>query len=62
MGWCIKPGFFANDDLAECEPLARLLFIGLWTIADSRGVLEHKLRNELVSVRKQRESYTGRQS
>ena len=33
----IKPGFFSNDLLAECEPLARLLFAGLWTIVDRDG-------------------------
>ena len=35
----IKPGFFLNDKLAECEPLARLLFAGLWCIADREGRL-----------------------
>ena len=30
----IKPGFFTNDVLADCDPLARLLFAGLWTVAD----------------------------
>ena len=38
----IKPGFFANDTLAECSPLARLLFAGLWTIADRAGRLEDR--------------------
>lgn len=33
----IKPAFFDNDQLAEIEPLGRLLFIGLWTIADYKG-------------------------
>lgn len=36
----IKPAFFDNDELAELEPLARLLFIGLWTLADFKGDLE----------------------
>jgi len=36
----IKPSFFDNDLLAECEPLGRLLFIGLWTICDFNGNLE----------------------
>lgn len=37
----IKPGFFLNDDLAENNcALGRLLFIGLWTIADYKGDLE----------------------
>jgi hypothetical protein len=40
----IKPGFFANEQLAECEPLARLCFIGLWTIADKEGYLEERPR------------------
>lgn len=38
----IKPGFFLNDKLAECEPLARLLFAGLWCIADREGRLEDR--------------------
>lgn len=38
----IKPGFFANDQLAEIEPLGRLLFAGLWTIADREGRLEDR--------------------
>ena len=36
----IKPAFFDNDELAENEPLGRLLFIGLWTLADFKGDLE----------------------
>lgn len=36
----IKPAFFDNDDLADNDPLGRLLFIGLWTIADCNGNLE----------------------
>ena len=36
----IKPAFFDNDELAEIEPLGRILFIGLWTIADFKGDLE----------------------
>lgn len=38
----IKPGFFINDELAEIDPLGRLLFIGLWTIADREGRLEYR--------------------
>ncbi|MBL4622887.1 MAG: hypothetical protein JKY89_10855 [Immundisolibacteraceae bacterium] len=40
----IKPAFFDNDDLADVEPLGRLLFIGLWTLADFRGNLEWRER------------------
>lgn len=38
----IKPGFFKNDLLAECTPLARILFIGLWCEADREGRLEDR--------------------
>lgn len=33
----IKPGFFTNEVLAELSFESRLLFIGLWTIADRAG-------------------------
>lgn len=38
----IKPGFFRNADLAEMSFETRLLFIGLWTIADRAGRLEDR--------------------
>lgn len=38
----IKPGFFKNDRLAECEPLARILFAALWCEADREGRLEDR--------------------
>ena len=38
----IKPAFFDNDLLADIEPLGRLLFIGLWTIADYKGDLVYR--------------------
>lgn len=38
----IKPSFFVNDDLAEVDPFGRLLFIGLWTIADREGRMEDR--------------------
>lgn len=40
----IKPSFFDNDELAEIEPLGRLLFIGLWTICDHQGNLEWRAK------------------
>ena len=36
----VKPGLFINNELAEIDPLGRLLFIGLWTIADREGRLK----------------------
>lgn len=47
----IKPGFFKNDELAENDPLGRLLFAGLWTIADYKGELEwrtKRIKSELL--------------
>lgn len=38
----IKPAFFKNEFLAECDPMARLLFVGLWTLADRNGRLEYR--------------------
>lgn len=38
----IKPGFFKNDVLAEMSMTARLLFIGLWCLADRDGRLEKR--------------------
>lgn len=33
----IKPGFFTDEKLIKCSPLARLLFAGLWCFADKEG-------------------------
>ena len=38
----LKPQYFKNDLLAECQPLARLLFAGLWCMADAEGRLEYR--------------------
>ncbi len=46
----IKPSFFNNDELAELEPLARLLFIGMWTIADFKGCFEYKPKRVKVQL------------
>ena len=40
----IKPGFYKNEDLAECSVWARLLFPGLWMLADREGRLEDRPR------------------
>jgi hypothetical protein len=38
----IKPGFFLNEDLVELPFEVRLLFIGLWCLADREGRLENR--------------------
>lgn len=40
----IHPGFFVNEELAELPFEARILFAGLWVIADKAGRLEDKSR------------------
>ncbi len=46
----IKPDFFTNDELAEVKPLGRLLFIGLWCIADKEGRLRDRPTRIKASV------------
>ncbi len=38
----LKPGFFKNEELAKLPPLTRLLFAGLWCLADRSGRLEDR--------------------
>ena len=38
----IKPAIMDNEDLADLEPLTRLLFIYLWMLADREGRLEDR--------------------
>ena len=38
----LKPGFFKNDELAECDPLARILYEGLWCMADREGRMDFR--------------------
>ena len=40
----IKPGFFKNELLPDIDFQGRLLFIGLWTLADRKGRLEYRPR------------------
>lgn len=46
----IKPGFFKNADLVELTMEARLLFIGLWTMADRAGRLEDRPKQIKIEV------------
>lgn len=43
----IRPGFFDNEQLAECPLETRLLFVGLWMLADREG----KLKDEPNRIR-----------
>jgi hypothetical protein len=46
----LKPGFFANEDLAELPHSTRLLYAGLWTIADREGRLEDRPRRIKAAI------------
>lgn len=46
----IKPSFFQNEHLADTSPHARLLFIGLWCIADREGRLEDRPKRIKVTI------------
>lgn len=46
----IHPGFFKNEYIAELDPLARLLLIGMWTIADREGRLEDRPKKIKMEV------------
>jgi hypothetical protein len=38
----IKPDFFSNEQIGQLSAEARLLFIGLWTLADREGRLQDR--------------------
>lgn len=46
----IKPGFFSNEELVELDMATRLLFIGLWTIADRDGRMEDRPKRIKMQV------------
>lgn len=46
----LKPGFFRNADLLELPFEARLLFAGLWTLADREGRLEDKPKQIKIEI------------
>ena len=46
----IRPDFFSNEQLADLEPLTRLLFAGLWCYADREGRLEDRPRRIQVEI------------
>jgi hypothetical protein len=46
----VKPGFFTNEQLAEVGIPARLLFVGLWMMADREGRLEYRPKRIKMQV------------
>lgn len=46
----LKPGFFTNEDLIDLPFEYRLLFAGLWTLADREGRLEDRPKRIKLSI------------
>lgn len=46
----IKPGLFKNEDLAEVDLAARMLFIGLWLLADRSGFLAYRPKRIAIEI------------
>jgi len=46
----IKPSFFQNEELGELNPLARLAFIGMWTISDFKGCIELRVKRLKIQL------------
>jgi hypothetical protein len=46
----IREGFFLDEKLSECSFETRLLFLGLWLLADREGKLEDKPKRIGVQV------------
>ena len=46
----LKPGFFSNEALGQLPPACRLLFEGLWCLADREGRLEDRPARIRVEV------------
>jgi len=46
----IKPEFWTSEQVVDCSPMARLLFIGLWNFADDAGVHPTNLKRIKMNV------------
>jgi hypothetical protein len=46
----IKPSFFQNEELGDLQPLARLAFIGMWTIANFKGCIEYRAKRLKIQL------------
>lgn len=40
----IKPEFWSSEQVMECSPIARLMFIGMWNFADDAGRLSYSTK------------------
>ena len=46
----IKPEFWSSEQIVECSPTARLLFVGLWSFCDDGGVIPASIKSIKMQV------------
>lgn len=46
----VKPEFWTSEQITECSPNARLLFIGLWSFSDDSGIHKASLKRLKMEV------------
>lgn len=46
----VKPEFWTSEQIAECSPSTRLLFIGMWTFCDDHGIHPASLKTIKMEV------------
>jgi len=46
----IKPEFWTSEQIVECSPIARLLFVGLWNFCDDGGVHPYSVKRIKMEV------------
>ncbi len=46
----IKPEFWSSEQVADCSPIARLLFVGLWNFSDDFGVHPYALKRIKMEI------------
>ena len=46
----VKPEFWTSEQVVECSPTARLMFIGLWNFCDDHGVHPYSLKTIKMEI------------
>jgi hypothetical protein len=46
----IKPSFWTSEQVVECSPNARLLFIGMWNFCDDAGIHQASLKSLKMEI------------
>ena len=46
----IKPEFWTDEKILELDPIARLLFIGIWNFADDEGIIQDSAKGLKVKI------------